>query len=207
MKPTMSKTLSYTSFAIASILVVLAFITAKSYAQLAVAVILYPVLAYFALKVFPHKNIKTHELVIQLPARPAIKTEVAKREKVDVIDIDKRTFLKFIGATGVSFFLFSLLGKRVESLLFGQSGNSLLNSGSSESASPSQLSPMAGYRISEIDEGDVTFYGFTNKEGGWLIMKADGESNSFRYAKGGSGFPNSWARRVDLKYDYFYNLF
>ena len=52
----MSKTITYTSFAIAALLIVLAFVTATSYTQLAIAIVLYPAVAYFALKIFLRKT-------------------------------------------------------------------------------------------------------------------------------------------------------
>ena len=42
------KSLTYSSFVAAGVLVVFAFVTAKTYAQLGLAVVLYPLLAFFA---------------------------------------------------------------------------------------------------------------------------------------------------------------
>ena len=206
----MGKTLTYSGFAISALFVILAFITAKTYTQLAVAVLLYPLIAYFALKLFPRKIQEDHSVTIQIPARPYPKVEEVQRQKVEVADVDKRTFLKLVGAAGLSFFIFSLLGKRVETLLFGRA----LQSGVNEFESPptgelasTTAQPTEGYRISEIEDGVITYYGFTNKSGAWLIMKEETDASSFRYAKGESDFPGNWAKRESLKYDYFYNLF
>ena len=47
--------LTYCSFVIACLVVVVAFMTATTYTQLVVAILLYPMFVYFALKVFPRK--------------------------------------------------------------------------------------------------------------------------------------------------------
>lgn len=209
----MTKAITYSSFIIACILVALAFVTAKSYTQLAIGVILYPALAYYALKVFPRKSEDNYiqpSVTVQLPSRLVQRAQEENRERVDVVDVDKRTFLKLVGTVGLSFFVFSLLGRKVGDMLFGRSLSSGVNppqdTGSGiEGQAGAGIT--AGYKVSEIDEDIVSYYGFTNQEGGWLIMKEDTEVNSFRYAKGASGFPTNWDNRKKLKYDYFYNLF
>jgi len=208
----MSKTLTYSGFAIASLLVILAFLTAKNYTQLAIAVILYPALAYFYLKILSRKTRKVPTFTIKIPARSsAQKAEEVRREKVEVADIDKRTFLKFIGATGLSFFIFSLLGRRVETLLFGKTleSGTTTSPGSPAGGEVGTIGSLSasGYRISEIDDGIISYYGFINQDGDWLIMREDTETSSFRYARGDSGFSRKWSSRENLKYDYYHNLF
>lgn len=206
----MGKALTYSGFAISTILIVLAFVTAKNYSQLIIAVILYPLLAYFALKVLPRRNAKAPAITIHIPQRTARIEEEIRREKVYVADVDKRTFIKLIGTAGISFFLFSLLGRRVESLLFGGALNTGLNTNntvapSSQSAQAAQ--PFEGFKISEIDDNIVSYYGFTNQNGAWMIMKEDTQTSSFRYVRGESNFSSNWKARENLKYDYYYNLF
>ena len=118
---------------------------------------------------------------------------------MEVADIDKRAFLKLIGATGISFFLFSLLGRRVEVPFFGRAVESGTN--------PVEGQPTDGYKISEIDDNTITYYGFTNKDGAWLIMREDTEASSFRYVKGDLEFSGNWSNRENLKYDYFHEVF
>ena len=214
----MRKALTYTSFASASILMILAFLTAKTYTQLGVAVIVYPLITYFAYKLFIDNGRRAPAIAIQLPSlkqtrRPEkIEVEEAKaeREGVGIADIDKRAFLKIIGAAGISFFIFSLLGRRAETLLFDRaldSGIGPLGGPAPSGTGSFAPSPMEGYKISEIDDNAITYYGFTNNGGGWLIMREDTEASSFRYAKGSSNFPMNWSNRANLDYDYFYNLF
>lgn len=204
--------LTYSSLAIACLAVIAAFITATSYMQLAAASLLYPFLILFAYKVLP---IRAKRTALE---RPAVKRQIheASHTKtqeetishVGVSDIEKRAFLKLIGATGISFFLISIFGRRVENLLFGQSATppTPMVSPLGGQTNVATASPTEGYRISEIDNGQVGYYGFTTKGGGWIIMKEDTNSGSFRYTKGASNFPFNWNNRANLRYDYFHDL-
>jgi hypothetical protein len=186
------------------------FVTAKTYTQLGIAVILYPLLAYFALKVLPRKNANTPAITIQIPSRPVQTAQGGKHEKVEVADIDKRTFLKLIGSAGISFLLFSILGRRLDSLLFGGALNSGINTGGTGAGNQAAQAaqPTEGFKISEIDDsGAISYYGFVNQDGGWLIMKQDSDTSSFRYVKGNLNFSGNWGIRETLKYDYYYKLF
>lgn len=198
------------SFVMALAVVIATFITAKTYTQLGIAIILYPLLAFFAYKVFADTIWRSPSTKTVTYVHPLLKVaetvEDVKKENVGVADIDKRLFLKLIGATGLSFFLISIFGRRVESWLFGQ------NLGTQPAPSAGKTiaaaaSPTDGYTISETDDSIVGYYGFINKEGAWFIMKRDQDSGSFRYVKGASDFPKNWKNRENLKYDYFYNIF
>jgi len=65
------------------------------------------------------------------------------------------------------------------------------------------VSDLSNYKIADID--DTGYFGFTNKDGGWYIMKES--SGAFRYIKGDSDYATSWTGRVGLSYDYFNNIF
>ena len=205
----MTKTLTYSGIAIVNLFVILLFVTSKSYAQLGMAVALYPIIAYLTLKLIPRTS--PAKQFVNTNVTPAVtSTVVVPREKVDIVDIDKRTFLKMVGTAGISFFIFSLLGRRVEDLIFNKTQNSNTNSNIGLPPSPNNQGvslPNDEYRISEIDDGVVSYYGFINKDGGWLIMREDTEENSFRYAKGTVGFSKNWSGRENLKYDYYHDLF
>lgn len=199
------------SFVLTLAAVVATFITAKNYTQMGVAIILYPLLVFFAYKVFESRILRPplkKPAVVQTTVTMAGRVEDIKKESVSVADINKRLFLKLIGTTGLLFFLISIFGRRIETLLFGQNllraPYSISQTGKIANA---QASPTDGYTISEIDDSVVGYYGFVNKDGGWFIMKRDTENGSFRYAKGASNFPASWKNREDLKYDYFHNVF
>jgi len=204
----MGKTLTYSGFILSAAMVVLAFITAKTYTQLAIAVLVYPLLAYFALKLFPRNGQSTPSITIGIPASQPVKAVVPEHPQVEVADIDKRTFLKLVGAAGLSFFIFSLLGKRVEGLLFGNAlQTQTAGGGLIPSDQPASPQPFEGYKITEIEDGSISYYGFTNKEGAWLIMKEDTQASSFRYVRGNTNFTVNWESRENLNYDYYYNLF
>ena len=210
--------LTYSSFVIACFVVIMAFITATTYLQLAVAILLYPVLVYFAFKIFPRKVMITplkNPIItpIQSFMGSEQKVEEDKRENLGVSDIDKRLFLKIIGGTGISLFLFSIFNKRAKNLFFknlpasGNSGRVVLEDTSGNKINPAQSGPTDGYTISEVEDNMIAFYGFTNKEGAWFIMKQDTDVGSFRYSKGNLNFSENWANREKLKYDYFSSVF
>ena len=196
----MSKSLTYSSFIIASLVVIVAFMTSTTYFQLGVAIILYPMLAYFAFKTFPRKTrvypLKKPVTGVQPPVEPAspdasqggstekVEAEIAKAkiERTKIEDIDKRAFLKLIGGTGITLFLFSFLSKKTESLFPGIAhpapGLTLLKDTIGNKIDPAQSHPTDGYRISEIDDNVISFYGFTNKDGAWFIMRGDTDRKS-----------------------------
>ncbi len=202
-KQLMSKILTYCSFVFVSLVVIIAFVTATTYIQLAVAIILYLPLIYFSFKVFPRK---TRTYLLKKSEKAG--TETAKIENITIADIDKRAFLKLIGATGLFFFIVSVFGRRAESLLFGQNiaqvpgGDPTLGK---IGATPA--SPIEEYSISGIDYEPDGFFGYIKKDGSWYIMKQDPDTGLFFYIRGESKFPQNWENRKKLKYDYFNNVF
>ena len=210
----MRKTLTYSGFATASMAVAGTFLTSRTYTQLGIAVFLYPLLVYFAYRLFVRKTKKAPAIAVQLPVKPAKKVEVEtakpQREGKGIMDIDKRDFLKMIGAAGVSFFLFSIFSKKSKPLFFGNNAGSeigTLEDSVGNKIDPAERQPTDSYRISEIDDDFIAFYGFINKDGAWYIIKEDPDDGSFRYAKGELNFNNNWTDRENLKYDYFHNIF
>ena len=205
----MTKSLTYTGFALASLVLAAAFVTSKTYTQLGVAVAVYPLLIFFAYRLFVHNDRKVQPTIVQPQDQLNKQDEEVNQEKVEVVtDLNKRAFLKIVGATGLSFFLISLFGRRIESLFL----NRTLDTGIGPIGFPEDQSVTGGisesYKISEIDDAStVTYYGFVNKQGAWFIMKEDVESNSYRYVRSGTDFSNNWVNRENLKYDYYYNLF
>lgn len=136
------------------------------------------------------------------------RTADAKLTQVEVADFDKRTFLKLIGTAGLSFFIFSILGRRVESLLFGSTLNTGISPvGTTPYGQTAEAAAAADeYKISEIEDDVISYYGFVNDKGAWRIMRVDTETNSFRYAQGDRDFSRGWNNRKKLKYDYFHKL-
>lgn len=215
--------LTYFSFVISCIVVIVAFMTATTYIQLAVAILLYPVLVFFTYKILPdkwkHTKLPLQELSPNStkPEKQEMPTdkqvEISKVENVGISDIDKRVFLKLIGSAGIFLFIFSIFNKKAEGLFFKSlpgsvSGKISLEDIAGNKIDPAQNQPTDGYRISEIDNNNsITYYGFTNKDGAWFVMMADTDTGSFRYSRGNSNFPNSWTNRENLKYDYYANIF
>lgn len=211
--------MTYLGFIIAGAVVIIAFVTSTNYQQLAIAVTSYVAFAFLALNAFPRKarRVSVTEVpqVTQMPVKPMETVQVAtptapEKEETGIPDIDKRAFLKLIGGAGLTIFLFSLFNKRGEGLLFKNvpaAGPLTLQDSNGKVVDPAERQPMDGYKISEVDDNIITFYGFTNKVGAWIIMREDTETGSFRYLKGASDFPHSWAKHEKLAYDYFHNVF
>ncbi len=198
----MHKILTYSSLIIVSLAVIAMFTTATSYLQLAMAIIFYPVLVYLVFKIFPRQTSQIHsQRRLAATIKPMIS---ALKETTGITDVDRRRFLKLIGAAGASFFLFSLFNKRAEvpflSRLTGANPTALADPTGTKD-------PTESYRISEVDDGATTFYGFTKLGGAWFIMREDTETGSFRYVKGNSDFPQNWANREQIKYDYYHQVF
>ena len=97
----MKKLLIIASFVIATVVVVATFMTAKTYTQLAVASAIYPAIAYLGFKLFSGTRWKTHpkKQIPSIQPKPAPEGKPQK-EGVDIVDIDKGTFLKLIAAAG-----------------------------------------------------------------------------------------------------------
>ena len=192
------KTIIYISFVIACVAVTAVFLTSTSYLQLGIAILLYPLLPFFAYRIFPLKD------------RAPKQVHQPREESQAVSDTDKRTFLKMVGATGLSFFLISVFGQRIEYLLFGQKMPQIQMPPNSQNLAQNNTDvapPTLGYNISEIDDSAISYYGFTNNQGSWYIMRDDDQTGNFRYAKGQSNFSANWQNRQALKYDYYYQVF
>lgn len=210
------KTISYPLFMIAGLFVVVIFVTADTYEQVAVASVLYIPLAYLALRILPQerwtRSVKVEVANPQTTPVAGVITQTTTPTESN-IDIEKRTFLKLIGAAGFSFLLFSFINRGAGNILPGKSignGRSKLEDKEGNTVDPAERQPLDGYKISEIDENEttyLTYYGFTNKDGAWLIMKEDEDNGSYRYVSGNADFPTSWQNRDKLSYDYFYNVF
>lgn len=206
-----NKKFSYCSFMVTVLIVVLVFVTATTYIQLIVGALLYIPLAYFAFKVFPRKRRRVKRTQQPSKLEEEVETKKESNEGWGISDLDKRAFLKLIGGAGLALFLFSLFNKRAENQFFekaiGVSGAVYVQDVSGNKINPAQRQPTDGYSISEIDDNVISYYGFTNKDGEWFVMKVDTTTGSFRYIRGGSDFPESWIKREELTYDYFNNIF
>jgi len=206
------KTALYTSFVTASLADAAIFITTTTYIQLTIAILLYLPLTYFAFKLFSRKSrfkpalIQENLLVDQTSSN---EYEIEKG-KVEISDIDKRAFLKIIGAAGLSFFISSLFSKKIGSNILGvseQPGVAKIQDPKGEIITQAKHHPTDNYKISEVDYGIVTYYGFIDQNEGWFIMKEDFNAGTYRYIKGDANFKDNWNNRTNIKYDYFNQVF
>jgi hypothetical protein len=214
----MKKLLIYYNFIIISLMVVVGFVSATNYLQLAVAAIFYPLFIYFASRVFPRKahavNLPKKPVVIVQPAggNPPEKIDAATvKLKKEGVDIDRRMFLKLIGSAGVSLFMFSLFTKKAEAAFFGSApgpGVVALKDSAGNKIDPAEKQPTDGYRISRLDDGIPAYYGFTNKNHAWFVMK-ELDDGSYLYRRGASGFATAWSERdgVGIVYGEYENVF
>lgn len=206
----MKKIIAYIIFAISCVVIVVAFVTATTYYQLVAATLLYPLVAYFWITLFPRKTRKINAPIQTTAPASEVVASTIESSNSDIADLDKRDFLKLIGAAGFSFFLFSLFTRKAEPLFYGKGSGldstSLLDS-DGKKINPAEKKPFDGFQICEIDDNAIAYYGFTNKEGEWVIMREDTDTASFRYAKGASDFPSNWQNRENISYDYFHNLY
>jgi hypothetical protein len=218
----MKRLLIYYNFIVVSIIVLVGFISVGSLVQLGVAVLFFPLFVYFALRVIPKRSRPIPLIPAPATAGSAghfisdtrkFSDDVVKLKK-EGVDIDRRAFLKLIGAAGLSVFLFSIFTKKAEAAFFGSvpgPGTVSIKNIAGEKIDPAEKQPTDGYRISEIDdfETSAAYYGFTDKDGAWFIMKEDTDTGAFRYVKGTSGFAAAWALRDDpsTEYDYFDEVF
>jgi len=199
-----NKLIFYIGLIVSGLVIIGMFITATSYLQLVVAVISYPLFIYFGSRLFPYRFSRAgQQKALAIPHSP-ISTP---KSKGGIADIDKRDFLKLIGTAGISFFLFSLFSRKKEIPFIGQMTGQRVPVTPSPDGDKIGTGPTDDYQITEIDEGAIAYYGFTDVEGAWFIMKEDSDSGSFRYSQGNGSFSQNWAKRENLKYDYFYRTF
>ena len=86
----MRKTLTYSSFAVVTLAIVIAFVTAKTYTQLAVATVLYPFLAYFAYYLFSHQALKVRPQISEVKNVSADKPRVDSHQVESVNEPPKK---------------------------------------------------------------------------------------------------------------------
>jgi hypothetical protein len=67
--------------------------------------------------------------------------------------------------------------------------------------------PTSMYKISDMIEDTVSYYGHVNHDGSWYIMKWNQSAGTFRYAAGKSSYSLNWTDRANLGYDYFDLIF
>lgn len=209
----MKKLISCLILAIGSVVVVLVFVTATSVVQLIIATTLYILIAYLVLITFPRKvTISTTTPTTTNTSLPTAAIETTSVcETPNVEDDDKRSFLKLISISGISLLFYWLFTKKGRGPLFGgateESGTVAIQNTEGNQINPAESQATDGYKITEVDDSIIAYYGFTHKNDSWFIMRLDTDSGSFRYTRGESKFAGSWNNREKLKYDYYTNVF
>lgn len=131
--------------------------------------------------------------------RDSKKKEEIKLENIK-IDDKKRKFLKLLAGTSLTtMLLYFVNAKKTQAAFFGSGpGNGVINikDSSGKKIDPAVNSPLDGYAIANIDEGTSNnYFGFTNKNGDWYIMKVDNINNSFTYNRGIDDYATAWSNR------------
>ena len=98
---TKALTSHYFAFAVACFFVIAAFITATNFTQLALAALLYPILMFFAYKMYTKPKRVQEKILTTDDVRADESTAKKPAERIVISDVDKRVFLKFIGSAGV----------------------------------------------------------------------------------------------------------
>lgn len=202
----------YTGFVTASLADAAMFITSNNYIQLLLAIVLYLPLTYAAFKLFPRKN-ESENLAVQTVSKDNTTDDnqsvMGKTDAVEILDIDKRVFLKLIGVTGLSFIISSLFSRKFGSLPGSSedTGVTSIKDLTGNIISPAKDHPTDQYKISEVDYGAESYYGFIDENDNWFVMKEDTNAGTYRYSKGENNFFVNWNNRKNLKYDYYNRVF
>jgi len=209
----MRKAIVYYSFIITFIMVVMGFISAQNVPHLVSSILFFPLALYFWLQVFPQRkraiNLEKVRVKEDKIAKANKEVELIEEGEVEGVDQDRRAFLKIIGSAGLSLFMMAIFTKKAEAAFFGSvpgPGTVAIKDASGQLINPAEKQPTDGYKISRIDDSTPSYYGFTNKDGAWFIMKEDSNGN-YTYATGSGNFSSNWANRTSLTYGEFFDVF
>lgn len=205
----MKKLFIFYNFIVVAIMTFSGFLGCTNIAQLFSAILFFPLFIYFGKMVLPRKK---QALVIpaiiypsekpahqkdKLASTPQSSPQILKPHKSN-FDLDRRMFLKLIGSAGITVFFFSIFAKKAQASFFGSApgqGTITLKDSTGATIDPAIKHPTDGYKISRLDDSSPAYYGFTNKDGAWFIMKEDSSGN-YTYAVGSSSFSTSWGNRA-----------
>ena len=198
-----TKALRYYCLLVSLSVVTAGFLSAATPSEFIISIIFSSLVIYFLISVWPSMGFKFH-----LSGIPRVEVAAKGNEKVDV---DRRDFLKLVGTAGVSIFLYNLFFRRDSTPLFGNSTPNTptplaLKNAQGQVINPAEKSPTEGYYISQIDDSEISYFGFINKMGQWFIMRQDTD-DSYRYSRGDKDAAGNWTQRSKLPYDYFDNVF
>lgn len=207
--------LVYYCFVISSVVVMVGFLSATNLPQFLSSFIFTTLTIYFLILVWPKHGYQADYSIHDIkPAKIHYKKEAEIPDDLMInpktVDFDRRDFLKLVGTAGITAFVLNLFSNKGFNF-FGNAEPALstaaLTDASGNRINPAQQKVTDNYSITEIDDSAATaYFGFINETGSWYVMKQDPEG-AFRYCKGETDFPASWANREGLKYDYFSNVF
>ena len=87
-------------------------------------------------------------------------------------------------------------GNSVQYVQFDPQGNILTSSGTNH------------YHLADIDEAaSYNYYGYTDKDENWYIMRENSGATEYRYVKGSGSYATAWSNRASQSYDYFHEVF
>lgn len=204
----MIKLLTYYNFILVTIMTVGGFLSAQNFSQLISAVLFYPFLLYFGLKILPSR--KKAIVLTPIKEKPIIQKGEQPVKLKEHFDMDRRMFIRLVGSAGLTVFFLSIFTKKAHGAFFGSvpgPGTVALKDISGAQIDPAQHHPTQGYTIAQIDDASPSYYGYLNKNGAWFILKEDSSAGTYRYIKGSSSFATNWTNRASLTYDYFDAVF
>lgn len=200
--------LTFYCLAVTCTLVVAGFMASRSASDMVSAIVFAPLAVFFLVSIWPHAN----PVNLQSSDKRHYTPPTTNPKFNGKFDENRRDFLKMIGTAGISIFLYNLIFRRDANPLFGSFGSTnsanplALKNAQGEVINPAESSPTQGYYISQIDDGDTSYFGFINSLGQWYVMRQDID-NSYRYSRGDKDFSSNWANRTQLSYDSFDNVF
>lgn len=178
-----------------TVLLLIGLVSVKKIRDFFLTMMLLPMVFYLGL-IFWNKL-----LMLRLKKPKQQKNLIKEEGDGKIVDYSKRKFLKLLAGTSLTTLLMFLLSKKDASAAFfgSRSGPNTLSVTDSrgQKIDPATNSPLDGYVIANIEENVATsYFGFTNKNGEWYIMRVDNVNNSFSYYKGESNYSTGWNNRI-----------
>jgi hypothetical protein len=214
----MVKLLFLYNFLITATVTVMGLVNAKAFNQTIFALLFAPLAIYFfrsLMRGSPAHILKTAQVLLPTtyvppPSGSLTRVEGEELNEIQVADINRRLFLKLIGAAGLTTFLFALFTKSSHAAFFGSvpgPGTVALKDTAGNKIDPAEKQPTDGYEISQVDDAGIpAYYGFLNVHGAWYIAK-EGAGGDYKYIRGPGNFDTSWGNRLILQYVPFNTAF
>lgn len=204
------------SFIFSIIILVADLVNVKKISDLILVGIVMPLPIYLILNF-----IKEIKLVFRKVTKKEEKSAVAKvmadNEEKTNLDESKRKFLKLLAGTGLTTVILYLFNpKKAGAAFFGSGGGSgviTLKDTDGNKISPAVNSPTDGFGICDIATVETNnYYGYTDKNGRWYILKENATGNSFQYASRLNNqevvvYSTAWTGKTGLIYGNFKDAF